>query len=370
MKNALSIILVFTLVQACSTQTFQQNLGQKLPAINFNEKVDSIVIAKMNEYNVPGLAIGLVSNDSIIYTRGYGVRNIDLPDLVTENTIFHTASVSKLFTAQAIMLLVQQEKLALNDKLVDLLPNLNYNDQGVAQITVKNILNHTSGLPDVSNYNWGNYKRADHSLKDYVMGLDLSLDSEPGTEYQYSNLAYDVLGHVVEKVSGLTFDDYLKENVLLKNGMGDSDFRHFKIADALKTAPHGKGWVSGAPYVRDTYPYTREHAPSSTLNASAKELVNWMISFLANLEDLAVVNNHKAMLEPTFEDYPHIGLGFQLGHIGTKKSVGHYGGDKGFRSYLVMVPEEKMGLVLLANCDYNEDFRQEILHPIAEVMFP
>ena len=74
------------------------------------------------------------------------------------------------------------------------------------------------------------------------------------------------------------------------------------------------------------------------------------------------------MLEPSFDASPHIGLGFQLSNIQGKKTVGHYGGDKGFRSYLVMIPEEKIGLVVLGNCDYEEDYRQEILHPIANLM--
>ncbi len=181
-------------------------------------------------------------------------------------------------------------------------------------------------------------------------------------------MAYDILGYVIEKVSGSTFDDYLKENVLNKNGMYNSDFRYFKIHDSLKTSPHSKRWVTNNIYERKTYPYTREHAPSSTLNSSSKDLSKWMISFLQTLDDSNLNNINKLMIEPTFSSNPYIGLGFQLNTINSKKTIGHYGGDKGFRSYLIMIPEEKMGLVLLANCDYQEDFRQEIIHAIAKLM--
>ena len=221
-------------------------------------------------------------------------------------------------------------------------------------------------MPDIENYHWDNNHQFDSSLQEYILGLDLKLESEPSTAYAYSNLGYNVLGHVIEKVTGLTFEDYLKENVLNPSGMQTSDFRYFKIADSLKTSSHGKNWVTGNVYIRDTYPYTREHAPSSTLNASAKELSKWMISFLQSKD--SADNKYLSMLEPTFSAYPHIGLGFQLSSIDSKKAVGHYGGDKGFRNYLVMVPEAKIGLVVLANCDYDEDFRQEILHPIAKLM--
>jgi len=121
-------------------------------------------------------------------------------------------------------------------------------------------------------------------------------------------------------------------------------------------------------YVRKNYPYTREHAPSSTLNSSAEDLSKWMISFLKSIENHTSDPDLSEMIEPSFNSFPYIGLGFQLSKIDSKATVGHYGGDKGYRSYLSMIPEEKIGLVLLANCDYNEDFRQEIIHPIAKTM--
>ena len=92
-----------------------------------------------------------------------------------------------------------------------------------------------------------------------------------------------------------------------------------------------------------------------------------MISFMHTLKDLENTS-YKQMIAPTFTPNAHIGLGFKLGSIMSQKTIGHYGGDRGFRSYLLMIPEERIGLVLLANCDYNEDFRQEILHPIAKLM--
>ena len=177
-------------------------------------------------------------------------------------------------------------------------------------------------------------------------------------------MAYDILGYVVEQISKENFDDYLKNNLLTINNMPNSDFRYFKIADTLKTSPHtqkGKKII-----VRKVYPYTREHAPSSTLNASAKDLSNWMVNFLNQIS--AKDSFYQQMLEPSTEVSPYIGLGFQLYDLGSVKAVGHYGGDRGFRSFLMMIPEHQIGLVVLGNCDYNEDFRQEILVPIAKMM--
>lgn len=370
MKKTLSVIVIlsFTIFQSCTTPSFKQNIEVNSLEIGFLEKVDSVVLNKMNQYNIPGLSIGIIRNDSIIYNKGFGVRSIKSNSLVTENTIFHTASLSKLFTALAAMKLIEQNAITIDDKLVEILPELSYNDKRVEKITIKNLLNHTSGLPDIRNYHWDNNNHSDNSLKKYILGLDLELDSEPSSEYHYSNLAYDVLGYVIEKISGSTFDEFLKENILNKSGMYNSDFRYFKIPDSLKTFPHSKRWISSNIYERKTYPYTREHAPSSTLNSSSKDLSKWMIYFLQTLDDSDLNNKNLTMIEPTFISNPHIGLGFQLSNINSTKTIGHYGGDKGFRSYLIMIPEEKIGLVVLANCDYDEDFRQEILHPITKLM--
>lgn len=370
MKKTLSVLVIlsFTFFQSCSNSSFKQNIETNSSGIGFFEKVDSVVINKMNQYNIPGLSIGLIRNDSIIYNKGYGIRAINNNNLVTENSIFHTASISKLFTAVAIMELIAQNRITIEDKLVDLLPKLKYNDKRVSYITIKNLLNHTSGLPDISNYHWDNNNQSDNSLKEFVIGLNLKLDSDPSSEYQYSNLAYDILGYVIEKVSGSTFDDFQKENILNKSGMYNSDFRYFKIHDSLKTTPHSKRWITKNIYERKTYPYTREHAPSSTLNSSSKDLSKWMISFLQTLDGSDLNSKYSTMIEPAFRSRPYIGLGFQLSDINSIKTIGHYGGDKGFRSYLIMIPEEKIGLVVLANCDYDEDFRQEIIHPIAKLM--
>lgn len=322
----------------------------------------------MNTYNIPGLSIGVVKSDSIVYSKGYGIKNINTKDVVSRNTNFHTASISKLFTAQAIIILIQENKISLDTKLIQVIPELRYKDKRVKNITIKSLLNHTSGLPDVSNYHWENNNQSDNSLRDYILGLNLILQSEPHTEYNYSNLGYNILGYVIEKLSETNFDLFVKENILIPSQMSNSDFRYFKIADSIKTSPHSKRLISKKIYERKIYPYTREQAPSSTLNSSANDLSKWMIAFLKSNGETNSDYIYSEMFEPSFSSYPYIGLGFQLGKIDSKVTVGHYGGDKGFRSYLIMIPEEKIGLVVLANCDYEEDFRQEILHPIAKLM--
>lgn len=340
--------------------------GQSYDARSLKLAVDELVIKKMNQYDIPGLSIGIVSKDSIIYTTGYGVHDIKTRKPVTENSVFHTASISKLFTAQAIMHLIEKGDLHLDDSITAIAPELKSGTQQLDSITIRQLLNHTSGLGDIWNYNWGKDNTSDTALKNYLLQLDLGSYMKKPDTYYYSNLGYDVLGYIVEKVSSTTFEDYVQHSILSTTGMSNSDFRYYNIPNQLRTSPHSKS-IFNKTYIRRTYPYNREHGPSSTLNASSKDLSLWMISFLDTLNNPLNTTYHH-MTKASFAANPGIGLGFQLFDIYSQKAIGHYGGDKGFRSFIVLIPDQNIGVVLLANCDYNEDFRQEIVYQIMSLM--
>ncbi len=328
-------------------------------------RIDEIVKAKVEAYELVGLSVGVVKDDEVFFTRGYGTRELDTEQPVTENSIFHVASVSKLFTAIAVMKLMAEKKLPLETPVINVVPDLNYSDEQVAQITIRQLLNHTSGLPDIYNYNWKSNRQEENSLREYFKDRKLKTRSNPGTVYDYSNLAYDLLGLVVEELAEVSFEDYVKETLLSPAGMKQSDFRHFLIPEELRTRPHTRNRVSGKISERSVYPYNREHGPSSTLNASSGELSLWMAHFLKALENDKL---YQSMLEKSTEASPYIGLGFHLVEINGYKAVGHFGGDTGFRSALFMIPEKKLGFVVLGNVDYKDDFRQELIRDISKLM--
>ncbi len=363
MKTHVYLCLLYTV---CSLLISERLHSQTSRIQQLQFTIDTIVSNKMKQYNIPGLAIGVVSQDTITYTKGYGVRSIYTRNPVTENTVFHTASISKLFTAIAIIDLEQKGCLHLDDPFIEIAPELKSENKNVNTITIRQLLNHTSGLGDITNYHWSNHNTSNNSLKNALLKLNLETKQKLSVTYSYSNLGYNMLGYIIEKVTNQSFEDYLQKEVLDMIGMSHSDFRYFNIPDHLRTSPHSKSWLNKT-YIRKNYPYTREHAPSSTLNASARDLNLWMISFLKELKGPSRTT-YQNMIRPSFEPYPYIGLGFQLYDVHSKKAIGHYGGDKGFRSFLIMIPEQDIGIVLLANCDYNEDFRQEIVYEIASLM--
>jgi len=254
------------------------------------------------------------------------------------------------------LILRDSGKLKLNKKISNILPDLDYSGNS-GNITIRQLLNHTSGLPDISDYEWEKALVSRGALRNYFGDLTLDTKSIPGTEYYYSNLGYNLLALIIEKVSNQSFEDFMKENILSPYGMESSDFEYPKIPDSLKSTPYTKDWFGSIKEISN-YPYSRVHAGSSTLNSSAQDISNWMIKVMKNEHLTTEVTSPK-------DSFPQISLGFQQYKTKHFKGIGHFGGDPGFRSLLLMIPSQKIGLVLLANCDYDEDFRQEIILPIA-----
>ena len=141
MKKQVYITFMLTtlLISVCKSQNLKETTKSDYTLKTFTKKVDSIVLKKMETYQIPGLSIGIIKNDSVIYSKGYGIKSINSKNLVTKNTNFHTASISKLFTAQAIMILAEQKKLNLEDKLINIIPDLKYKDERIKNITINNV---------------------------------------------------------------------------------------------------------------------------------------------------------------------------------------------------------------------------------------
>jgi len=348
-------------------------LSFSLKGQQFNQRIDSLVKANQKKYSIPGLSIAVVSHDKTLYQKSFGVKNINTTQAVDENTVFHTASLSKLFTAQAVMDLIDKDSFLLDDKIIALLPDFEMSDPRYVDITVKHLLTHTSGMPDITNYHWADDRNDPDALKKYFLSLSsVKLNSEPGKTFEYSSMDYDVLGYLIERITRTPFSEYMKLNILEPFGMTRSNFDYFKTDSALRCSPHTRGIIFKIVHTRKTYPYNPAHAPSSTLNSTSNELALWMKGLLnilhtgENQGNLRASTFH-AMLKPT-ENFSFVGLGWFIGERFGIKTYYHFGGDRGFRSYLILIPEYDLGLVLLANCDYGEDFRQEILHGAAGIV--
>ena len=189
------------------------------------DSVDTYVERQLKAQNVPGLSLAVVRGGKVEKAKGYGLADVELNALATENTVYQWASVSKQFTATAIMLLAQDGKLKLEDPISRHYPDSPSSWKGV---TIRHLLTHTSGIKSYTSLpNFFKSIRKDYE-PDELIGLvkDLPLDFEPGEKWDYCNTGYYLLGLVIEKVSGKAYAHFLKERIFAPLKMSTARLNH------------------------------------------------------------------------------------------------------------------------------------------------
>lgn len=248
-----------------------------LQAQNNNPQVDSIIQQFMNKWELPGGSFTMAYNRTILYSKGYGLADIVSMEPVTTQSLFRIASCSKPFTAVAIMQLIQHGQLSLNAKVFGAAGILNQPqyqnilDSNVLDITVQNLLEHTGGWDDnyqpdpmfmaVEIAEWANIPppAMQPTIIQYVLS-QMELINYPGTVYAYSNFGFCVLGRVIEKITGLTYETYVRENILIPSVAG--------------TMQQGKNLLSGR-YPNEVHYYGCPGEEITTSVYDTTEIVPW-----------------------------------------------------------------------------------------------
>src|ERR1700733_13412053 len=245
-NNVRKILRVGLCVVGIAAVTSGAACGQSVSAEQ-SKKVDEI-FAKWDRTDSPGCALSVMQGGKIIYKHAYGMANLDHERILTTDTKFHVASISKQFTAASIVLLEQDGKLSFDDDVHKYIPELP--DFGV-KITIRNLLHHTSGLRD----QWDLLDLAgwryslDLITNDDVMSVVVrqkALNFAPGSEYSYSNTGFTLLGEIVKRVSGKTLREFTTERIFVPLGMKDTHFRD-DHAEIIKNKAFGyskekNGW--------------------------------------------------------------------------------------------------------------------------------
>ena len=323
----------------------------------FTRQFDSIARHQQWATDVPGYVVAIVSKEKVIYEKSIGVVSNKTRKPVNRYSDFHMASVSKPFAPTAILQLYDKGKVHLDSTLVSCLPGFSMKDPNYKKITLYHILTHSSGIPDVTDYEWGRPQTDEQSAARYAAGFKESrLDFEPGTEFRYSNAAYDILAAVVRQVTGQTFEDYVKKNILQPVGMLKSSFLLSDISRNNFTQPHQvdtKLLMSPG----KVYPYNRIHAPSSTLHSNLADLIGWVRLFLqeGTFNDTVIIKKETwtKMLTPqrTVTDRYKVCLSWFETAIEGRKVYFHSGGDIGYRTFVGFCPSENVAVVLMGNND-------------------
>jgi CubicO group peptidase (beta-lactamase class C family) len=330
--------------------------GQAKPD-KYTERLEPLLVKLMAEQKIPGLAIGVVEDGRLVYARGFGVMRLgDMSSPVTAKTLFHMASITKPFVATAVMQLVEKGKIDLDSPIKKYLPYFQMKDPRHESITVRQMLTHTSGMPDVQDYGWNKPEYDDGSLERYVRSLTgKSLRWDPGKKFAYSNMAFEVLGDLVAKVSGRSFEDYVEAEILQPVGMKSSTLLYKKADPALLAAGHTIG--SGKPKPITHYPYNRAHTPSSDLHSNVEDMARWMLVNInrGELDGRRILQSstYGVMWKPAAAvgDRGSVGISWFLTEVKGESCVNHGGGDDGFRTYLIFSPTKRAGVVMMVNTD-------------------
>ncbi|WP_413381860.1 serine hydrolase [Alkalihalobacillus sp. 1P02AB] len=327
-------------------------------------KLDEILTELMTNEPIPGLAIAVTQGEQKIYMKGFGVMNMEMYEAVTKETLFHTASISKTFVALAIMQLVEKGDLNLDEPIISYLPYFCLADERYCIITTRDLLSHCSGIPNEYEFNWGNPEYDELAIERYVKSKkNEKLNFTPSEKFEYSNTAFEILGDIIQKVSGRPFEKYVEERILKPLSMNESSFLNKELNRSKIATPHILS-MDGTygPKVSPVFPYNRRHAASSTLCTSLEEMTNYAIMMhnkgLFQEQSLIGGEYFAEMFEPVQktnwgEEMDEVGLAWFIGQYKGRKMYSHSGLDTGFRSNLIVLPEKKISIILFTNNDYS-----------------
>lgn len=326
---------------------------------------------------LPGLSVGIVKDNRVWFVGEYGTVNHSTGTPVERSTLFHQASISKTFVASAVMQLVGNGHVELDSPISEYLPYFAMDDERYRAITVRQLLSHTSGMPDENDYGWSRPEYDEQSLERYVRGLSgRKLLSDPGVKFAYSNIGFEILGDLIAKVSGMSFELYMKSHILEPAGMRSSSFLKQEAATRI-ASPHVLGADSGyGVRVSNIFPYNRAHAPSSTLYTNAEDMCQYMLMHL----NRGVAEDGNEVLQPGSFDTmwnpyaatgfspmnAQVGLSWFIGEYSGQRILSHTGWDTGFMSNLFLLPQANIGIVVMTNCEYL--WMDSISHPLIDLM--
>jgi CubicO group peptidase (beta-lactamase class C family) len=334
--------------------------------VELKARIDEI----LNRHPAVGLAVGVVRNGSLELFHGHGLADIASNTPVTEDTVFRIGSITKTFTAIAVMQLWEQGLVDLDAPANDYLRayKLVPAKPGFRPATVRHLLTHTAGIPevvyaaDLLHPGWGPFEGRPvvrsvrvgeplPSLAEYYRG-GLRLVAEPGSAFAYSNHGFATLGQIVEDVSGVPLGRYLRERIFEPLGMADSDLvRSERVAPRLATGyvlgPRGANAVPDRDWI---------DAGAGEIYSTTRDLARYLAALLGG-----GANEHGSVLQPAtlatmFEPHyqpdrrlPGMGLAFFRSDAGGHRVVEHEGVLPGFNSQLLVAPDDGVGVIALTN---------------------
>jgi CubicO group peptidase (beta-lactamase class C family) len=310
-------------------------------------KIDKL-FTEWSKGSSPGCAVGIVRSDSLIFSNGYGAANLEYAIPITPKTIFHMASVSKQFTAFSIVLLARQGKLKLEDDVRKYLP---WFPDLKEKITVRNLLNHTSGIRD----QWQLLATAGTRLDDVItqehiikiLTQQKELNFKPGEQYSYCNSNFTMLAEIVKSITGQSLRKFTDSAIFKPLGMDNTHF-HDDYTEIVQDRAYSYSKKDSAHFQNDILSYSNVGATSLFTNVD--DMSKWVINFydhkVGDQKDIDMLTQ-KGKLNSGKEINYALGISSDK-HNGWKQ-FSHSGGDAGYRTFVSVFPDAKMGFIVFSN---------------------
>jgi Beta-lactamase class C and other penicillin binding proteins len=361
LKRTVCFLMMVCLLAACSKSGGDSTAPP--PPDNGTDKVDKLVSSFMGKNNVAGVSLAITRNGKLVYARGYGFADKQTGDRVDTSTLFRISSISKTVTATAIMKLLEENKLSLDDKI--------FGDDGIlgnefgtqpykkyiTDLTVKHCISHHLG-------GWGNASN-DPTMVNQSMDAptliswilnNRPLDLPPGSAYAYSNVGFMILGRVIEKISGLTYEQYVRQNILIPAGINNMQIGGNTLADRKPQESKYHGTGSEDPY---GYNFVRRDANGGWI-ASAIDMARLLVRIdgFPTVPDLLAPATMQTMTTPPFA-YRNYACGVTI----SGSTWSHSGSFPGSRSHWMRTSNGFCG-VIFANGSVSglDDLLEEIIN--------
>lgn len=329
------------------------------------DKVDDYVKAQMEKQHIPGLSLAAVLEGKVVLARGYGLANVELNVRATPDTVYEIGSITKQFTATAIMLLVEEGKIGLDDKISRYLDGT---PDAWKDITVRHLLTHTSGIkdytevPDVDKL-WRNDYTHDAILK-LVTGTPLAF--QPGEKWAYCNTGYFLLGMIVEKVSGKPYGEFVAERIFKPLGMTATrvNDEHAIIPNRAEGYTWANSALHNADYTSMTWPFA-----AGVLVSTVTDMAKWDAALYTNrllkpadLQQMwtpARLNSGKSTV---------YGFGWVIDTYQGHRLIWHNGGIPGFITQISRFVDDKLTVIVLTNTEHSNP--DTIIKGVAGILVP
>ncbi len=338
-------------------------------------KVDAAVRQQMKDQRIPGLSLAVVRNGTVIKAAGYGFANLEVSAPMRPETIFQAGSITKQFTASAVMLLVEEGKVGLDDSVTKYFPEA---PQAWKPITVRHLLTHTSGIPDY----WGDteqtyYGKGVIDFRREYTDDELArayfaqpLDFPPGTKWSYCSSGYNLLGILIRRVTGKTYFDFLRERVFTPLNMGST--RLFSWPDIVPNRATGYDLVDGAWKNAGTWMSTTVMTGADGgLLTNVLDLAKWDAALYT--DRVLKRSTRDVMWAPlglSTDSASAGGIGWFIANAHGHRVLYHTGGGFGYFADIARYADDRLTIIVMTNVDETHTDVLKLVGAIAEIYLP